>query len=365
MPFLSIYMTRSGFSITNAGLTVSAYGAGHVVASLAGGHLADRIGRRYTIVISMFASGAAMLLLSQARTFQSILVMTFLTGASAELYRPAATALLGDLVTPDKRIAAFGMYRFAVNLGFAAGPATAGFLANHSFFYLFLVDALTSFAFGFVALAFLPRGGRVSKPDEPRAAALRSALSNRTFVFFLLGTLCVTSVEYQIHSTVPLHIQHAGFTPAAYGVLLSTNGVLIVLFELALTSWTQRYPPQRLIALGYALTAIGVALTGAAWSIPALLATGVIWTMGEMVFAPVTGAFVAGLAPEAFRGRYMGLWISMWSAGMLIGPTLGTWVYARNEQALWIGCLIVGLVGAVLAIARQTTVAPVVVAEEA
>src|SRR5215212_1257533 len=73
MPFLAIYMTRQGYTPTQAGLAVSSYGAGHILASMIGGHLADRIGRRHTIALSMFASSAAMIALSQARTLPMIL----------------------------------------------------------------------------------------------------------------------------------------------------------------------------------------------------------------------------------------------------------------------------------------------------
>src|SRR5439155_2885626 len=69
MPFLVLYLTRSGYSIAQAGLAGGAYGGGHMIASMLGGHLADRIGRRNTIALSMFASAAAMLALSQARAF--------------------------------------------------------------------------------------------------------------------------------------------------------------------------------------------------------------------------------------------------------------------------------------------------------
>jgi MFS family permease len=353
MPFLAIYLTRSGYSVTQAGLAVSAYGAGHIVASTLGGHLADRAGRRPTIALSMFLSAVMMLALSQARTFPLIVFFAFLVGASSELYRPATSALLGDLVKEEQRVAAFGMYRFAVNLGFAAGPATAGFLADRSFFLVFAGDAITSFIYGIVALTALPRGYvPEKKADEKPAEALRMALRDRTFVFFLLATLCATCIEFQLHSTMPLYIQSLGFKMSTYGALLSINGLMIVAFELLLIAWTQRLPAQPLIAAGYLLTGIGYALTGLASTVPALAATVVVWTIGEMLFGPVTGAFVTSLAPERYRGRYMGLWILMWSLGLLLGPMLGTMLYQWSHTALWIACAALGVVSALLALAR-------------
>src|SRR6187431_2461907 len=68
VPFLTLYVTRQGYSVAAAGLAVSAYGVGNLCASFLGGHLADRLGRRDTIVLSMFGAAATMMLLSQAHS---------------------------------------------------------------------------------------------------------------------------------------------------------------------------------------------------------------------------------------------------------------------------------------------------------
>jgi len=51
--FLTLYMTRRGFSPAQAGSAVAAYGVGNIGAAGLGGYLADRAGRRRTIVYSM------------------------------------------------------------------------------------------------------------------------------------------------------------------------------------------------------------------------------------------------------------------------------------------------------------------------
>src|SRR5437667_2180157 len=73
VPFLTLYLTRQGYSLASAGVAIGAYGVGHLIASLLGGHLADTIGRRKTIVLSMFSAAAAMMLLSQARSLPVII----------------------------------------------------------------------------------------------------------------------------------------------------------------------------------------------------------------------------------------------------------------------------------------------------
>src|SRR5258706_9971488 len=160
IPFLALYMTHQGFSVMQAGLAISAYGLGHFLASILGGQLADTIGRRKTIVLSMATVAVSMLLLSQARSFGGILLLTALTGLTGELYRPASSALLADLVPSSQRVTVYAIYRLAFNAGWAFGPATAGLLVSHSFVWLFIGDAATSLLFGLVAFFALPRGIR-------------------------------------------------------------------------------------------------------------------------------------------------------------------------------------------------------------
>jgi MFS family permease len=347
-PMLAIYLTRHGYSITQAGIAVGAYGLGHLVASTVGGHLADRFGRRNTIVLSMFSSAAAMLALSQAHGYATIVIWTFIAGTTTELYRPASYALVADVVDEDNRVLALGLYRFAINLGVAAGPATAGFLADRSFFYVFIADAATSIVYGVIALVALPQGLKTYQKDERAGEAERVAMRDSRVVWFLAATMLAASLDFQMTTTVALHVIRAGFTPAVYGGLISLNGLLIVLFEIVITARLQRADPQPVIAIGYALNGIGFALTGLAHTIPALAATVVVWTTAEMLYSPMGGAYMIRLAPERFRGRYMGLLFLVWGIGLIIGPIVGSWLFERNESLLWMTCAIVGLTSAVL-----------------
>src|SRR5919197_5583638 len=86
--FLVLYLTSHGVSVKAAGVAVAVWGAGEVLASLVGGHLADRIGRRNTIAVSMFSSAGAMLVLSQVRAFGAVLPVGLVAGFASELYRP-------------------------------------------------------------------------------------------------------------------------------------------------------------------------------------------------------------------------------------------------------------------------------------
>lgn len=338
VPFLVLYMVRQGYSPAQAGVAASSYGAGSMAAAVAGGYLTDTIGRKSTIALSMFGSAACMLALSQAQSLTLLILLAGLTGLASELYRPATGALLADLVPAGQRVTAFATYRLAINLGFAAGPATAGFLAQRSFSLLFLGDALTSVVFAVVALLALPSGAPSARPDKEDGGGFRPVLANRPFVLLLLANVGIAFVYFQGQSTLPLHVRDSGLSTTVYGLLLSLNGLAIVLFELPLTSITQRFPPRPIIASGLLLVGAGFALTGPAHAVAPLAITVLIWTLGEMIHSPVAQAYVADMAPVHLRGRYQGAFGFAWAVGLVLGPSLGTTLYAWNQAALWLLC---------------------------
>jgi len=346
LPFLAIYVTRLGYSTAQAGIPIAAYGVGTLLASLLGGHLADRLGRRKTIVLSMFSAAGAMLWLSQARSLPGIVVLSGLAGLTGELYRPASSALLADLVPAGQRVTAFAAYRVALNAGFAFGPATAGLLAQTSFAWLFVGNAITSILFGLVAWFGLPAGLRLERAASSLLENIRVLRNNREFVQVLVACLAVGLVFVQVFSSMSLAITSSGFSTTVYGLVISLNGALVVLFELPIASITSRYAARRVMAIGFLLIGVGFASNLLPRTIPLLVLTTVVFTLGEMISMPVSGAYVADLAPEHQRGLYMGLYGLTWSLAFVCGPGVGLWLFSAHPVLLWGLCGVLGIVAA-------------------
>jgi len=348
MPFLTLYLTQQGYTLSQTGIAVGAYGAGQLAATLLGGIMADRFGRRRTIVLSMFSGAAAMLLLSQAHGLMFIVGLVALTGLTGELYRPAGSALLTDLVPSGQRVTAFAALRLAFNAGFAFGPAAAGFLAVFGYFWLFVGDAGTSVLYGLVALLALPQGVRSGPQGAGWGEAWRVLRRDRKLHQVLLSNFTMAVVYLQMASTFALYVTHLGFSPAVYGAIISFNGLLVVCCELPLTTFTRRFAARRMMATGYLLIGLGYALLYLAHTIPALVACMVVITLGEMVTMPMASAYVADLAPAHMRGRYLGVSGMTWAAALVVGPALGMKVFEISPTALWLGCGVLCVLAAVV-----------------
>jgi MFS family permease len=284
----------------------------------------------------MLSSAALMVALSQARSLPVLVGLAGAAGLAAEMYRPAASALLTDLTPKGERITAFALYRTAINAGVAAGPAVAGLLAEKSFLWIFLGDAATSLAFGAIAFFALPRG-RPEPAGAPSPGGLARALREDTGLLrVLIGMVCAVFVLFQIATTLPLRIEDLGLGMATFGVLVSLNGLLVAATEIPATSVTVRLPPRLAMATGFLL--IGLAFAGLGWAatVPALAALIVVATAGEVLAMPVAGAFVADLAPDNMRARYQGALGAAASLGVAAAPAIGGVLYGwRPAAAFW------------------------------
>jgi MFS family permease len=195
LPFFTLYLTGRGFSAPQAGGAIAAYGLGGLVAQLYGGLLADRIGRRGAIGLSMIGTGVLTLGLWRAESLALVYVLMFAVACVGEVHRPASGALIADLVPREHRVAAFTMFRLTFNVGWAVGLALGGLLAERSFDLLFVGDAATSIGFGVISLLALPHGTRTARHDEADLPSARaSILADRGFLLFLASAFIGGSI---------------------------------------------------------------------------------------------------------------------------------------------------------------------------
>jgi len=291
------------------------------------------------------------------------MTLAALTGLASEFYRPACSALLTDLVPPEQRVTAFAAYRMAFNAGWAFGPATAGFLVTKGFFWLFVGDAATSVLFGLVALLALPRDTNSQRRESSWTETVGVIRHDPRFHQIILASFFVAFVFMQMTSALGVHITKLGFSAATYGALISMNGALVVFCELPLTTLTRRFATRRVLAFGYLLIGLGFALNAFAHTVPMLAVCIIIFTLGEMIAMPVSSAYVANLSPPHLRGRYMGAYGLNWALALIIAPGLGMKLLAYNPAALWLGCGVLAVIGAVIISMEVKTIEAKVVSE--
>lgn len=108
--FMALHLTLDrGYSASYAGLVASLHGLGGIVSSLGGGVMADRLGRRPTLLVAQVSTALSVALLGFVHDPVAIAAVAFLVGAAGNASRPAVQAMMADIVRPEDRVRAFSL----------------------------------------------------------------------------------------------------------------------------------------------------------------------------------------------------------------------------------------------------------------
>ncbi len=342
-PFLVLYLTiERGFSASQAGLVVAAAGFGGMFSQLLGGWATDHIGRRATLVSGLVLSAGALVCLGLARGTVAIVVAAACEGLVGDIYRPASQALIADVLPPEQRPYAFALTFWAINLGFSVAAVAAGFIAEHGYWLLFAIDALTSLAYAVVVLVGIRRDPpRVQHVGDGVAPGFGTALRDRTFMV-LLGLTILQSVAYmQFYLVLPLAVTGVGLGPSTYGIVAATNGVVIVALQPLAARFTARFDRSRQLASSLLLCGFGFWLMSFATTAVAFVVCTAVWTLGEIGTAGLLPSIVSDLAAPTARGRYLGLFGASFGAAAFLAPLVGPPLYqAAGASRVWLLCLV-------------------------
>jgi MFS family permease len=338
-PFLTLYLTgERHVSVQQAGLVLACLGLGSAIGQPLGGVLADRIGRRRTMVLGLLLSAVTLLTLGAASRLAVVAVAAFAYGLCLDLFRPAVQAAVADLVSDADRPRAFALQFWASNLGFSIATPLGGYLATRGFWLLFVLDAIASVAFALLIL----RG----VPDTRSAVAgavghVREVLSDTLMLSVVACSLAMWVVYMQAYVTLPLAFAADDLGPGTYGAAIALNGVLIIVLQPLVLGRLSRWRRGPLLLVAMLLEGLGFGLTVFADSVPMHLLAIAVWTAGEVFAAGQLAGLVVHLAPLHLRGRYLGTFGFAFGAAALLAPLVGTQVLARaGEPVLWSGSLV-------------------------
>jgi MFS family permease len=348
MTFLALYLVRvRGFAPDTAGRVVALFGLGALVAGPLGGTLADAIGRRATMLLSLVLGAATVATLGFLRSPPLLGAFTFVAAMTSEMYRPATDAAIADVVPPPDRVRAWGLTYWSANLGWTFGLALGGIIAAHSFTALFLADAATSLAFaGIVAHGVAETRPAVTQVRSPLKGLAR-VFADAPFVIFLGLHLAALVVFDQFQLAAPIDMNAHGLGPGTFAALMSLNGLGVVLLQPLVGPVLARHDGARLLAASAFFIGCGFGVPALAGPLPplAVYTVGVaLWTVGEVVGFPAAATIVADLAPPELRGRYQGAFSMIWGVALTLAPLLGGEMLTRvGARTLWLVCLSVGV----------------------
>lgn len=355
---ISYYLTQKrNFSDQQAGVAISLYGVGAIIGGPLGGFLADRLGRRTSMILGMVLGALAMLHLGCARMTWHLMLAAFCLGLFGDLYRPAMNAAIADLIPPSERTRAYGWSYWAANLGYAASAFLGGYLVHFGYSWLFAVDAATTLGFAMLILAFIPEIRPLHVPLVVQTTMPTKARSfwqnpyvNYVFLSFLAVQFLLEFLLKQSIVSLSLDMKDHGLSAQYFGYLNGLNAGLIIVLQPIVRRIVRHLQRSWVLALASLLMGVGLGMYAVVLGhLPLTLLSVFLWTTGEIFMFCVIAPVIADLAPAETRGRYQGAYQMITSLAALCAPLYGTFLLQHQKaNLLWTSCLGIGLGAAVL-----------------
>jgi MFS family permease len=160
---LAIYMSSIGLTKSQVGFLYTAGATAGAIGSPLWGMLADRLGRKKILTLSMAGFALVFLGYAMSSNYEQLFIIQIGEGLSWGAMGSAAAALIADLVSQEERGKAMGIYNMTWNFGWIVGPSMGGLLSDHMGFTTTFIICMGITLTGFVlAVLFIPakvRGG--------------------------------------------------------------------------------------------------------------------------------------------------------------------------------------------------------------
>jgi MFS family permease len=264
--------------------------------------------------------------------------------------------MMADLIPSERRADAYSLLRTSNNLGVAMGPAIGGMLVATSYTFAFYIAAGGMILYSLlVTLRFretLPShsarrslGATPSVSTQKLFSGYTQVFGDRPYMTFIFLTILVMIPASMLWVLLSVFVkQNYAIPENQYGFLPTTNALMVVFLQVAVTQITKRYRSLPVLAVGSLCYAIGVGSIAWMTGFWGFWISMVIMTIGELIQSPTASTYAANRAPADMRGRYMSLYGLTWPVGAGVGPVLGGWLNDNiRPQAIWIGALVIGL----------------------
>ena len=351
-PFQLIYISKTlTLPISSVATLISISSATGLAASFIGGAIADRFGRKLIMFAAQAMHGLAYILMSHAHTYIGFVIPMTIMGVAMPFYSIGSDAMMADIIPSEKRTGAFAILRMINNAGIAIGPAIGGIIVANSYATAFYLAAGGMISYSLLLLitvreTLIKKVTSVITPKKEALGGYGRVLGDGNFVAFVSTITVGMIAPLMMWTLLAVYMNKYYDIPEyLYSWLPITNALMCVLVQYPVTMFTRNLRAKTAITLGMLVYALGVGSVAIMTGFWGFWLAMVIMSMGELILVPTGSKYVADIAPEDLRGRYMSIYWLTWGVSRSVAPMVGGALHdSIAPQAIWWGGLAIGLI---------------------
>ncbi|MDD3224871.1 MAG: MFS transporter [Clostridium sp.] len=364
MPFLALYLTeKMGVTESVAGIIVMMSSIITIPASMIGGKIADKVGRKKSFIYSQSIAAAALLPCAFTKNVYISIICLFISTFFNGFIRPAFSSMVADIVPKRQRQAGFALQYLGINIGVSIGPIIAGILFNNFLPMLFIGDAFTSFMAVILVWKNISETNPVMNQDisgrdenskeKFEQGNVFQMLRKRPYICFFLVISGIYSFVYSQHTfALPITLKGMYGNSGAhlFGYLMSINAITVLLLTSIVTAVTKKNHSITNMVFAGVMYAVGFGMIAFInKNMIFLMLSTVIWTIGEILSTINSGVYVANNSPSNYRARLSAMSSVGWGIGSALSTSFsGAYMQRHGYKSIWTVTLAVALIASAL-----------------
>ena len=326
-PVLPLFAAQLGATPVEIGWIVIASTLPGVLISFPIGALADALGKRSVILVSLVFFATAPLLYLLVSTAWELMAVRFYHGIATAIFGTVAAAAIAERY-PQQRAAMLSTFSSVTLVGRSVAPFLGGFLISVSSFHSVYVACAISGVLAMLTGLALPRDSKIEQKEATKTQvtkpstmqSLREVVSNRGILLVSLLEAAQFLVFGAVEAFLALYAASVGIPAWQIGIILGVQLIGIVLIKPVMGTLSDRWGRRAVIFPGLLVGAASVGLLPLVHDVVWLSLLSVAFGVGYAMVTSSTSALVADLTRNGRFGASMGVLRTITDIGQTIGP---------------------------------------------
>jgi len=286
------------------------------------GAVADKLSKKWLIIISLCVWSTVTLLMGHCTTFKALYWLRAFMGISEALYIPAALSLIAEYHTDKSRSLAIGIHMTGLYLGQAIGGFGATFAASYSWQQVFHWFGMIGIVYSVVLMLALRDKKNevveVSSPKPEKVSILKGfayILSTVPFWIVLFVFASVSLPGWGVKNWLPtlfvdsLNVPMSQAGPISTITIAASSLLGVILGGKMSDSWVRKNVKGRIYtsAIGIGLMIPSLALIGLGHGMVPAVSAGVLFGIGYGLFDTNNMPILCQFVPAKYRATGYGI----------------------------------------------------------
>tara|TARA_Y100001970_G_scaffold269086_1_gene361053 strand:+ start:4548 stop:5654 length:1107 start_codon:yes stop_codon:yes gene_type:complete len=333
VPVLPIHVTNITGSLETVGIILSAYAIAQLLLRIPIGLLADKIGNKKLSLIAILLSSLGSILLMMSNNANSLFLSRTLTGLAAAGWVPISI-LYSSYFTSENTDKSMSEIVMINSIGLLSATYMGGILAEkYGINFVFV----TAFIFGIISLICMSFSQEVKKMPidnhhiQNPIQKLKKTMNKNLMAICVVGSCLFYLTFSTIYGFIPIYLEKLGSSETMIGFIIAFSLGASLYGAFLLPKLNNKFSYKIVICNTWLLMIVTTLITPITNNVMLIILLQFFCGIGRGIMTALLMSLVIKQSSMENKSTSMGIYQSLYSVGMFVGPFLSGIIAAMTK----------------------------------